>query len=190
MPSPRQPRPAARPSAESYIDAYSMAVQDGQRDLRLSIANDVVEKLGPLKAADQLLSAAGRLQAEGRVLREKLDERNQLLASLMAEPRRIDQVLGLIDEPDEQGGSQAWAVLKGPPNQAVRLSGHLDPEEICPDQLEQPVWVWLINSDGGLVVAGRIEPPALLSATPERELVFDGFADSLAETGDEHGCSQ
>jgi hypothetical protein len=112
------------------------------------------------------------------VLRAALEKKSKVLDSLLAAPRRIVKVLGLVYEEDGSGESIAWAVLQGPPPQAVRFHADVSPHEICEDHPEDPVWVWLVESPDGLVVLGKIEPPPLLHIGIETEMVFEGLVET------------
>jgi hypothetical protein len=98
---------------------------------------------------------------------------------LLAAPRRIEKVVGLIRDEREGGGLDVWAVVQGPPHRAVRFHPELDPEQVCPDQPDEPVWVWLLESADGLVIVGKITPPVALLAGEglDRELSFEGIVE-------------
>lgn len=180
MPRGRQTPTAVQQLVEEHLAAFTAAIEHGNVERRALIASHLVEACGPVETTDALLSLTGRCRAENVALKSHLEEKNELLQSLLAEPRRIDRVLGLIRE-QADGRESVWAVLKGPPYQAAQLGPGVVPEEVCPEDPNEPVWVWLIKgSEESLVVAGTIDPPVLLEAIVENEMVFQGFV----ETGD------
>jgi hypothetical protein len=155
-----------------------------QGDLRSLpvIENRVLEICGGGRVMSTLLGIASRYRAERTVIAAALESKSQVLDSLLAAPRRIARVLGLVYEDDALGEPVAWAILQGPPCQAVRFHSDLAPHDVCEDHPEDPVWVWLAESAEGSVVLGKIQAPPLLQVGAEKEMVFEGLAETEGET--------
>ena len=139
-----------------------------------------------------IMALLGRYYGERCAFRAALDEKKELLEHLFAAPRRVAEVLGLVREPPEDEAEEeetAWAIVDTPPGrQAVRFAPGVAPEEVCEqDDLDAPVWCWLLEAaPGALVVAGRIDPPPLLrQAGLEHEMIFHGVAHEFHEGGDD-----
>ena len=159
------------------VAIHDKAVQEGNPAALPRLVRRVLEICGPDRALIALATLAARYHGEKSALKAGLDKKSRLLDSLLAAPRRLAKLLGVYREQVDARAEEAWGIVEGPPHQAVRLGPNVDPDEICPDQLDVPVWVWMIESAGTLVVAGRIDPPPLLLAGLEREMVFEGFAE-------------
>ena len=97
------------------------------------------------------------------------------IETMLAAPRRLAKVLGIVRE-QRDGMEHAWATIEGPPPLAVRCAPDVDTEELCPVCPGEPVWVWLLESEGSVVVGGRVTPPPLLQASLGQEMAFEGQA--------------
>ncbi len=120
MPRLQQSRAAIEQRTEQHLAAYIQAVQQGDSASLAVIASSLAESGDSVEVLNAMLRVAAQCRAENAVLKTHLDEKNELLQSLLAEPRRIDQMLGLIRE-QSNGRETVWAVLKGPPCQAAPL---------------------------------------------------------------------
>jgi len=170
---------------EEEMAHYDRALREGELRRIPEIEGRLVQRCGPENVLRQLLHYAARTRARMLAYQQDLEKKVRLIQRILAAPRRIGRVLGLLREgPDEQdaaepGAEDVWAVIKGPPTQAVRLHPDLDPAEVFPEPVEEPVWVWILESADSLVVTGRITPPALLVAEEglRREMVFEGLVE-------------
>jgi hypothetical protein len=170
------------PAVEVEVARYVAAREHGDAGSLATIEKRVLEICGATRVIATLLAIAGRYRAERVLLDAALEKKSQVLDSLLTAPRRVARVLGLVYEEDETGQRVAWAILQGPPSQAVRFHAGVSPQDICENHPEEPVWVWLAESVDSLVVLGRIEAPPLLQAGIEREMVFEGLVETEGET--------
>jgi hypothetical protein len=168
-----QRRPAL-PELEAKVAAYGQAIEQGDSETRDRIFREVLVRWGHIALVEGLMVLAARARAENSALTSSLREKERLFEAMLAAPRRLAKVLGIVRE-ERDGVEEPWAVVEGPPHLAVQCVPDLNPEELCPDWPDEPVWTWLIESEGSLVVAGRITPPPLLQAGLEQEMVFEGF---------------
>jgi hypothetical protein len=167
---------------EVEIARYMAAHEQGDIHSFAAIESRVLEICGGARVVPTLLGIASRYRAERTAMQTALEDKSEVLDSLLMAPRRIARVLGLVYEEDEMGEPVAWAILQGPPCQAVRFHAALAPHDICEDHPEDPVWVWLAESADGLVVLGKIQAPPLLQVGVEKEMVFEGLAEIEGET--------
>lgn len=179
---PEDPSDPILPAIEQEVANFAEAVKRGDAAAQAAIVGRVAALCGLDRALVVLLGIAGRYLAERAVVQAALNKKTLILESLLAAPRRIAKVVGLIRETSESGEEVTWAVLQGPPPQAVRFQAELAPQEVCSDDPDEPVWVWLAESADGLAIVGKIEPPRLLHASVEREMVFEGFVEEEKET--------
>jgi hypothetical protein len=180
----RQDRVMAQ--VEELVPIYHQAVQDDRaREIPL-LQQKVAEMCGP-HLTSILMNLIGRYYAEKSLYKSALDKKQELLNALLAAPRRVVKLLGRITECVADETDQSWAIVEGPPYQAVRFSDDVDPDEVCAGLPEKTVWVWLVESMGAMSVAGRIAPPLLLNSGMERVMVYDGPVeegdDALVEEG-------
>jgi hypothetical protein len=170
------------PAVEQELAKYLAAAEQSDARSMASVAGRVMEMCGPVRIAPVLLDIASRYRAQRMALQTALDRKSLVLDSLLSAPRRLAKALGLIHEKSEAGEEVTWAVLQGPPHQAARFHADVSPRDVCDDCPDKPVWVWLAESPDGLAVVGRIEPPPLLQAGVEREMVFEGLVHEEGET--------
>ncbi len=166
---------------QQRIEAMVQRIEEGDPEAVPRATMEISSLCGDAyQALQQVATVAGRAMAEKAAVEHAFHTTQSQLKSLLASPRRISSVLGLLHDQDEEGQPQTWAIVEGPPLQACRIASPVTPGDICDDQPDDPVWVWLIEaSPGDFVVAGRIDAPPLLEATsgPEEEMVFEGFED-------------
>ena len=132
----------------------------------------------PTQALMLVLGIAGHKVAESARFKQAHQEVRSQMQSLLASPRRISKALGLVYDLDDEDQTRAWAIIEGPPRQACLFAQDVIPEEVCEQNPDEPVWVWLIEAaPQEYVIAGRIEAPLLLEASggPQREMTFEGF---------------
>jgi hypothetical protein len=133
------------------------------------------------------MNLIGRYYAEKGLYKSALHEKQELINTLLAAPRRVVKLLGRVTECVADQTEQSWAIVEGPPYQAVRFSEDVDPDEVCAGLPEETVWVWLVESMGAMSVAGRIAPPFRLDNGMERVMAYDGpveeGSDALVEEG-------
>ncbi len=168
-------------AVEAELARYMAALEQGDIGARATIESRVLEICGGGRVLSILLAIASRYRAERTMLQAALEDKSQVLDSLLAAPRRIARVLGLVHEEVEAGEPIAWAILQGPPPQAVRFHADVAPDEVCEDHPEEPVWVWLAESADSLVVLGKIQTPPLLQVGIEKEMVFEGLVETEGE---------
>jgi len=164
---------------QTELGLFCKAMETGDQSGIIGVMNRLIERFGS-QIVEVLLARVAAAEARAGALELALAKTKGLLASLLSAPRRVDRLLGLIqgsddDEEEERG---LWGVVAGPPVQACRFHKNAKPEAIW--NSEERVFVWLVQSADGLVIRGRIEPPALVDSGLEREFVFQG----VVEEGD------
>jgi hypothetical protein len=176
---------------ETLLPMYHEAVKGNRTDEIELLHAHVADVCGMAHVVPVLMSLLGRLYAEKGTYKAAVEEKQQLIDSLLTAPRRVTRLLGRIepshdDQTDARGHGQTdagWAIVEGPPHQAVRFGADVDPDVVCAGWPDEPVWVWVVESMGVASVAGRIDPPLPLNAGLERIMVFEG----LVEGGDDDG---
>jgi len=176
---------------EEELVAFHQAMEHGNRNALSEAVRSIAEICNhdTQQALTVVVILSARYLAEKGVLEVALQEQSERMTGLFAEPRRIVEVLGLIHEDGEDGERKVWAVIDGPSRQAVRFAAGVDPEEVCPEkEPEESIWCWLIEgAPGSMVVAGRIDPPALLRQAGglENEMTFEGVVEEEGDCDEE-----
>lgn len=166
-------------NVENVLGAMAQRIEQGDGAALPRTAAEITAVCGdPTRALMLVLSVAGHKVAEATLVKGALGEARSQLKSLLASPRRISKALGLVYDVDDEDQTRAWAIIEGPPRQACLFAQDVVPEEVCKQNPDEPIWVWLIEgAPQEYVVAGRIEAPLLLEASggPEAEMIFEGF---------------
>jgi len=167
---------------QKELELFSQAIETGDQNGIIGVINRLIERFDS-QIVEMLLARLAAAEARARAVEAALAKTKDLLASLLAAPRRVDRLLGLVtDDGDEEEEQTVWGVVAGPPVQACRFHEKADPAAIWnPDER---VFVWLVQSPDGLVIRGRIEPPPLVDSGLEREFVFQGVVEEGDETND------
>jgi hypothetical protein len=164
---------------EKLLRAMVQRIEQGDTAALPRTAAEITAGCGdPTRALMLVLRVAGRKVAESTLVKKTLDEARSQMKSLLASPRRISKALGLVYDVDDEGQTRTWAIIEGPPRQACLFAQDVVPEEVCEQNPDEPIWVWLIEgAPQEYVVAGRIEAPLLLEASggPETEMTFEGI---------------
>ena len=180
MPRPRESQIRVMEQVEELVPLYHQAVQDERvREIPL-LQQRVADICGP-HVVPVLMNLIGRYYAEKGLYKSAVDEKQKLLDALLAAPRRVAKLLGRIDEQVDDETEHCWALVEGPPHQAVRFGADVDPDEVCAGLPDEPVWVWLVESMGVTTVAGQIEPTGQLEGGMEQVMVFEGLVEGGAD---------
>ena len=180
MPRPRVNQARVMAQVEELVPLYHRAVQEERAHELPLIQQQVADICGP-HVVPILMNLIGRYAAEKELYKSALDEKQELIDRLLAAPRRVARLLGRIGDEVDDPAEPCWAIVEGPPHQAVRFSADLEPDEICAGLPDEPVWVWLVESMGAATVVGRIDPPSLLEVGMEQVMAFEG----VVKGGDE-----
>jgi hypothetical protein len=171
---------------QKELEVFCKAIEAGDQPGVIGVMNRLIERFGS-QVVEVLLARIAAAEGRAGAIEVALAKTKGILASLLAAPRRIDRLLGLVRASDDEGDDEEeevlWGVVAGPPVQACRFHERVDPEAIWDP--EERVYVWLVQSADGLVIRGRIEPPPLVDSGLEREFVFQGVVEEGDETNEE-----
>jgi len=162
---------------EAAVGEYMRAAAGRDRASMAAVESRLAEWSRGEPVVAVLLQLASRRTAELCAMQDAYAKKSATLDSLLAQPRRIAKAVGLIHD-ESEGERITWAVIQGPPDQAVRIGANLSPEQICEDCPEHPVWVWLAESAQSVVVVGKITAPPLLQVGTQRAMVFEGLVET------------
>jgi len=167
---------------QKELELFSQAIETGDQNGIIGVMSRLIERFGS-QIVEMLLARLAAAEARARAVEAALAKAKDLLASLLAAPRRVDRLLGLVPE-HENGEVVQWGLVSGPPIQACRFHKDADPTAIGnPD--DERIFVWLVQSADGLVIRGRIDVPPLVDSGLEREFVFQGVVEEGDETNEE-----
>ena len=167
---------------QKELESFCKAMETGDQNGIVGVMNRLIERFGS-QIVEMLLARLAAAEARCTAIELALAKTKGLLASLLAAPRRVDRLLGLVPGGDDEEEEQVlWGVVAGPPVQACRFHEHVDPKAIW--NPGERVFVWLVQSADGLVIRGRIDPPPLVDSGLEREFVFQGVVEEGDETNE------
>jgi hypothetical protein len=158
---------------DEQVASYTKAVEARDEAATSLILAQLLGEFGP-RALEFVLASLVACRGENRALGAALTTKSALLNSVLAAPRKFMRLMGFVEE---EGA--CWGVVSGPPLQAVRFHPGVDVAALRTslEDDERRVWVWLVESAGGLVALGPVTMPPSVDAGLERELVFENVLD-------------